>query len=221
MKSSKGILLMISLGFLVFLFGCATMEKGSGDRVRLKEPRIKPVAESELTPEMQKLLKGTRRTVDGQVFNIYKTFANHPQMTEKWFGGFANHIYTGSAIPPRHREILILRTGWLCRSEYEFGQHSDIGKKVGLTDEEIKRITQGPKAAGWDPFEATLLQATDELYYDAFVSDATWNALAKKYNQQQLMDLVATVGQYNLVSMMLNSFGVQLDKGVSGFPKGK
>ena len=101
MQSSKGILLMIISGFLVFFTGCATMEKGSGDRVRLKEPRIKPLAESELTPEMQNLLKNTRRTTDGQVFNIYKTFANYPQMTEKWFGGFANHIYSGSSLSPR------------------------------------------------------------------------------------------------------------------------
>jgi 4-carboxymuconolactone decarboxylase len=221
MKSLKVILLMIILGFFVLLIGCATLEKGSGNRVRLKEPRIKPLAESELTPETQKLLKNTRRTKDGQIFNIYTTFANYPQMTEKWFGGFANHVYSGSSLSPRHREILILRIGWLCRAEYEFGQHTDIGKTVGLTDEEIKRITEGPKAAGWDPFEATLVRATDELYYDAFITDATWNILAKSYNQQQLMDLVATVGQYNLVSMMLNTFGVQLDKGVSGFPKNK
>ena len=61
----------------------------------------------------------------------------------------------------------------------------------------------------------------DELHDDAFITDATWNALAQRYNQQQLMDVVATVGQYNLVSMFLNSFGVQLDKGVPGFPQGK
>jgi 4-carboxymuconolactone decarboxylase len=66
-----------------------------------------------------------------------------------------------------------------------------------------------------------LLQAADELHADAFITDATWNALAKRYNQQQLMDVVATVGQYNLVSMFLNSFGVQLDKGVPGFPIAK
>ncbi len=90
-----------------------------------------------------------------------------------------------------------------------------------MTDEEIKRITKGPKAPGWDHFDATLLQAVDELHADAFITDATWNALAQRYNQQQLMDVVATVGQYNLVSMFLNSFGVQLDEGVPGFPKNK
>jgi alkylhydroperoxidase family enzyme len=131
------------------------------------------------------------------------------------------YIFAESTLPPREREILILRIGWLCRSEYEFGQHTLFGKSAGLTDEEIRRIPAGPKAPGWDPFDATLLQAADELHADAFVTDATWNALAKRYNKQQLMDVVATVGQYNLISMFLNSFGVQLDEGVPGFPKEK
>jgi alkylhydroperoxidase family enzyme len=59
------------------------------------------------------------------------------------------------------------------------------------------------------------------LIWTDLITDATWNALAKRYTQQQLMDVVATVGQYNLVSMFLNSFGVQLDKGVPGFPTAK
>src|SRR5207302_412512 len=110
--------------------------------------------------------------------------------------------------PPRDREILILRIGWLCRAEYEWGQHVLIGKAAGLTDDEIERITRGPDAPGWDPFEAALLRATDELHEDSFVSDGTWKTLAERYSTEQLMDVVFTVGQYTLVSMALNSFGV-------------
>jgi len=124
-----------------------------------------------------------------------------------------------STLPPREREILILRIGWLCRCEYEFGQHTRVGKSVGLTSDEIFRITQGPNAPGWDPFDATLLRAVDELHSDAFITDATWNALAKRYDEKQLMDLVMTVGDYNMVSMFLNTMGVQLEEGTVGFPK--
>ena len=219
MKSFKGILSVIVLGFFVFVIGCATLEKGSGERVRLKEPRIKPLAESEWNAEQQRILSPWKRP-GGRVINIFATMANHPKLADKW-NSFGLYILRESTLPPREREMLILRIGWLCRSEYEFGQHTVVGKSAGLTDEEIKRITEGPKATGWDPFDASLLRAVDELYYDAFIADATWNALAKRYNQQQLMDVVATVGQYNLVSMFLNSFGVQLDEGVPGFPKSK
>jgi alkylhydroperoxidase family enzyme len=122
-----------------------------------------------------------------------------------------------STLVPRERELLILRIGWLCQAEYEWGQHVRFGREAGLTNEEIARIKEGPDAPGWAPFDATLLRAADELHAEAFISDATWAALSERYHTQQLMDVVFTVGQYNMVSMALNTFGVQLDKGVKGF----
>jgi len=221
MKSFKGILSTIIVGLLVFIIGCATVEKSTDERERLKEPRIKPLAESEWNAEQQKLLNQLKAAhLGGRVANVNTTLANHPKLEERWLP-FAGYIFGESTLPPREREILILRIGWLCQSEYEFGQHTVIGKSAGLSDEKIKRITEGPKAPAWDHFDATLLRAVDELHADAFITNATWNALAKRYNKQQLMDVVATVGQYNLVSMFLNSFGVPLDEGVPGFPKDK
>ena len=87
-----------------------------------------------------------------------------------------------------------------------------IGKKAGLTEEEIARIKEGPDAKGWAPFDATLLRAADELHTDSVVSDQTWAALSERYNTEQLMDTVFAVGQYTLVSMSLNSFKVQLNQ---------
>ncbi len=91
------------------------------------------------------------------------------------------------------------------------------GQAAGLTDAEIARIKEGPDVAGWAPFDAALLRAADELHRDAMISDKTWAALSERYNTKQLMDVVFAVGQYHLVSMSLNTFGVQLDKGVKGF----
>ena len=216
MKAFKSILPLIILGIFLSAIGCATINKVSGERVRLKEPRIKPLAESERNTEQQALLN----RIKGRMINLYPTMANSPKLADK-FLSFGGYILSESTLPPREREILILRTGWLCQSEYEFGQHTLVGKRQGLAEEEIERITKGPRASGWDPFDATLLRAADELHADAFITDATWNALAKRYNQQQLMDVVATVGYYHLVSMSLNSFGVQLEQGVPGFPQGK
>jgi alkylhydroperoxidase family enzyme len=89
-----------------------------------------------------------------------------------------------------------------------------------LTDEEILRIIKGPDDPGWSEFDAVLLRAADELHRDAIISDATWNALSQRYDTKQLMDVITTVGQYNLVSWTLNSLGVQLEEGVPGFPEG-
>jgi 4-carboxymuconolactone decarboxylase len=183
--------------------------------MRLKKPRIKPLAQEEWNEEQEKILKPLIHK--GRINNIFTTLGRYPKMAEKWLI-FGNHVLGDSSLPKREREILILRIGWLCRSEYEFGQHTRIGKRAGLSEEEIVRITEGPDAPGWTPFEAALLRAADELHDDAFISDDTWKTLAGQYNEPQMMDVVMTVGHYNLVSMLLNTFGVQLDEGVPGFP---
>lgn len=152
----------------------------------------------------------------GQVFNIFRTLAHHPKLLERWMV-FGTHILNKSSLPPRERELVILRIGWLCRSEYEWGQHVLIGRLAGLTDEEILRIKAGPEEAGWSDLDSALLRAVDELHAEAFISDPTWQALAAQLTNQQLLDLIFTVGQYNMVAMALNTLGVQLDEGVPGF----
>ena len=114
---------------------------------------------------------------------------------------------------------MILRTGWLCRSEYEWGQHVLIAKGCGITDEEISRVTEGPDANSWDQSDVALLRAVDELLRDAFIGDATWKMLSERFDTRQLIDIVFTVGQYHLIAMAMNTLGVQLDDGVEGFTR--
>ena len=179
-------------------------------------PRIPSLPREEWDEEVSELLQATQ--MGGRVLNIFQTLARHPKLLKRWLV-FGNHVLFKSTLSPRARELLILRTGWNCRAEYEWGQHVVIAKQIGITDEEIARITRGPDVPGWDPFEATLLRAADELHRDSRIGDATWKALSVHYDVQQLMDLVFTVGQYTLVSMALNSFGVPLDDGTPGFPR--
>jgi alkylhydroperoxidase family enzyme len=182
--------------------------------MRNKEPRILPRPQIEWDNETVALMETLR--LDSRSFNIFATLAHHPKLLKRWlvFGG---HVLSKSTLPARDREITILRMGWLCRAEYEWGHHIAIGEKAGLTDDDIERIAEGPNAAGLAPFEATLLLAVDELHADTMISDATWKALAARYNTQQLLDFLFTAGQYKLVSMVLNSVGVQLEQGFEGF----
>jgi 4-carboxymuconolactone decarboxylase len=181
--------------------------------MRLSKPRVTPLPEAEWTDEARAMIAPTRAMAGGKVFNIFSTLAHHPELLKRWMV-FANHVLVKSTLPPREREILILRIGWLCRAEYEWSQHMLIGKAVGLSDAEIDRIADGPDAEGWSSDDAALLRAVDELHGDAFVSDATWQALSARWSVQQMMDVVFTVGQYALVSMALNTLGVQLDEGL-------
>jgi alkylhydroperoxidase family enzyme len=155
---------------------------------------------------------------DAPVLNIFRTLQHHPRLMQAW-SGFGRYILAESTLPPRHREMTMLRIGWLCQSDYEFGQHARIAQSIGITEAEILAITRGPADPLWSPFEQALLQGVDELHSQALISDDTWAALSEQYNVQQMIDYVFTVGQYNLVSMALNSLGVEREEGVAGFPK--
>ena len=179
--------------------------------MRMTQPRIQPLEHDQWNEEASALLGPIAER--GRVLNIFKTLANHSALARRWMV-FANHILGKSTLPEKERELVILRIGYLCRAGYEWGQHVVIARQVGMTDEEILWSKSGPDTPGLSSLHRILLQATDELHNDAHIADATWQSLIAHLNQQQLMDLVFTVGQYNLVSMALNSFGVQLDAGV-------
>lgn len=178
--------------------------------MHLTHPRVEPLPESEWDDETRELMESLRR--DGRVYNIFATLAHHPKLLKRWLV-FGNHILGKSSLPAREREIVILRMGWLCQAEYEWGHHVAIGKNAGLSHDDINRIREGPNAPGWDAFDAALLRAADELHANTFISDATWKELAARYNTEQLLDLLFTAGEYKMVSMALNSLGVQLEEG--------
>ncbi len=177
--------------------------------------RIQIVADADATPKQAEVLDRLRRP-DGTVLNIFATLANHPDLTRRWLV-FGNHVLAKSTLTPRVREIAILRVGWLCGSDYEWGQHVLISRELGITDTEIDRLKDDLVAADWSESEACVIRAADDLHHHHEISDSTWQALREHYDEQQCMDIVFTVGQYTLVSMALNSFGVPRDHGVPGF----
>ena len=130
---------------------------------------------------------------------------------------FGTHVLAKSSLTPRVRELAILRVGWVCRAEYEWGQHVVIARECGITDEEIRRVQAGPEAEGWGAADRAILRAADELMRDAFITDEVWAELEASMETEQILDLIFTVGQYNLVSMALNSLGVQLEEGAPTF----
>ena len=183
---------------------------------RPTEPRIPPLPPEERSAPVQELLDTVK--IAGSDANIFTTFVRAEGLTRKWLP-FGGKLLSGK-LPARDRELLILRTGWNCGAEYEWAQHAVIGKMAGLSPEEIDRVAAGPEASGWDEADALLLRAADELHSTWTISDATWGRLAGRYDQRQLIELPMLVGHYHMVAMTLNSLGVQIDEGLSGFPAG-
>ena len=177
--------------------------------MRLSTPRIAPLADGELTDEQREALAPMSA---GPPLNIFRTLARAPKALTR-FNEWGSYVLSRrNSLPAREREIVILRVGYLCKSGYEFTQHTRIGLQQGLTEDEIVRIKKGAHA-GWSAADAALIQSADELVRGHFVSDATWAALARHFDEKQRMDVVFTVGQYTQVSMFLNTFGVQLEPG--------
>jgi len=173
--------------------------------MRLTTPRVPPLSDDEMPGDLRE------RFGDGPLLNIFRTLAHHPDLFKRWLV-FGNHVLGKSTLPAREREIAILRVGHLRNSGYEWTQHVRIALDCGLSEDEIRRIRTGPNASEWTDAERAILKATDELVDDAFVSDATWKALTEHFDTQQSIDLVFAVGQYNLVSMALNTLGVQVEE---------
>ena len=179
--------------------------------MRLSTPRVAPLEDAEMTEDQREALKPM--SADGRPLNIFRTLARAPKALTRFNEWGAYVLSRRNALPPREREILILRVGWLCKSGYEFTQHTRIGLNAGLSEAEIAAIKAGAGANSWSAADAALIRAADELVKDHFVSDATWKALGEHFDDKQRMDAVFTVGQYTQVSMFLNTFGVQLDPG--------
>lgn len=181
--------------------------------MRLSEPRIPAIQDGDFTEEQRAALGAMAN--ERPLLNIYRTLAHAPKALARFLQWGAYVLSRRNALPARQREIVILRTGFLCKSGYEFAQHSEIGRAVGLTDREIDAVKTGADAPVWSPADMALLRACDELHRDQFVSNATWADMLRHFDRKQCMDVVFTVGQYTQVSMMLNSFGVQLEPGQS------
>ena len=194
--------------------GSVSIFAPSGGKNRHRTQRLAPLQDDELDEQQRELVRGV--LAPGGTQNIFRTLVRHPGLFRKWMP-FGGKLLNGK-LPARERELAILRVGWLCRSEYEWGQHVPIGKRAGLTDEEIARIPKGPRADGWSDLDAAILRATDELHEDACISDPTWERLAQEFDDKQLIELVMSVGHYHLVSMTLNTLGVQREEGVVGLP---
>src|ERR1700761_7358809 len=151
--------------------------------MRLNQPRVAPVADADLTAEQRAVL-GHRLEGGGVVLTIMRTLVRAPKALERFleWGGYV--LSRRNSLPEREREIVILRVGFLCKSGYEFTQHTRIGLQSGLTMEDIGRIKQGA-GAGWNAAEAALIHAADELVGDHFVSDKTWAERKTHFDEKQ------------------------------------
>lgn len=183
-----------------------------------KPPRIAPLKPSELGKDAAEsalaLRKAASAPASDEVTEFTATMLRHPALYQR-HTELAFQLY-GGALSARDRELTILRTGWLCQAPYEWGEHVKIGKRVGLTAEEIERVRTGSTAAGWDEHDRAILSAVEQLRENAMIGDETWEVLARSLDERQLIELPILVGQYQGLAYLQNALRLRLIAGNPG-----
>lgn len=169
-----------------------------------EDPRILPLLEAEWDSRLDSVLGRL-----DPVLNVHRVLARHPDLLAAW-SPLRDHIAFGGSLLPRHRELLILRIAHRAGSGYEWHHHVIRGHAAGLSDEEIAAIGGGP-TGDWTEIDAALLSAADELFDSRSINQPTWAALAAQLSQEQLLDVVMTVGVYVTLAMVIAATGVSIE----------
>jgi alkylhydroperoxidase family enzyme len=148
------------------------------------------------------------------------TMLHHPALAGPWLA-YNNVLLWSPTLDARLRELMILRVAWRTRSEYEWAQHVKLGESCGVTRDDVEALASGKDARRWSPLEQDLLAATDQLLDRSRIDDETWQRLAERLDERQLVEVVFVVGTYTCLAMAFNSFGVALDPGLdtAGIPQ--
>jgi 4-carboxymuconolactone decarboxylase len=170
------------------------------DAPRPGEPRIAPIVTERPT------------------LNLFATLRHNRALATGFFA-LGEHLLQGGEIPARDRELVILRVGWRCGAEYEFSHHRSIALDAGVTAAEIDRVADVDLGA-WSVEDAPLIALADELCATTSVSDAAWQALASRFDDAAMLELMMLAGFYRMVSGVLNGARVALESGQPGWPDG-
>lgn len=177
-------------------------------------PRIQPLAMNEISLPRRLLLAVMLKAGTANCPNLFRTLFRNLRVYLP-FARLNAKLMPAGELTRRQTEIAVLRVGWKTRSRYEWGQHVDIGQRIGLTASDILRISQGPDASGWSECESAIVRAVDELLDNKAIGDDTWRMLSKYFNERLMIELILLVGAYAALAGALNSLGVQLEDDVA------
>lgn len=146
----------------------------------------------------------------GRPPNIFTTLARHRRLFRRWLW-FAAALMPGGRLPREETELVILRVADNTDCEYEWGHHERLGRRAGLSREEIARVCEGPDAPGWSQRRALLLRAADEMHSEGAIGDELWSRLADELSDELLIELCMLIGHYEMLAMTLNSLQIAPD----------
>ncbi len=175
-----------------------------------RPPRLEPLPPEQFTDEQRELVG------DWSHLNFSRVVVRHPAMY-RVFLPFIDKVIRATELPPRDREILVIRTLAHSGEIYEAHHHDLIARNAQMSDAEIAAIRQ--EGAGLSDFDRLLMRAADELAQGHDLGDDTWTLLAAQYTEVQLMELVFLVGCYTVMAMATNSLGIPLESDQAAYQR--
>ena len=148
---------------------------------------------------------------------LFRTLAHNPRVLRKFRLG---SLLDRGSLSLRERELAILRTSWLCRSEYEWGVHVTVfAKRAGLSDEQVRETCNAaPRDGVFSKSEALILELCDALHEAADVDDALFAELARELSSAQIVELLVLAGFYHAVAFVTNALRIELEPSAARFP---
>lgn len=189
-----------------------------------KPARMEPLDRASVADEVRAVSTRLRGGIVGdgvelaldEIPEIMFVLHRHPELWGKVMALSMQLQGTAGLLCPRDRQLAILRTAWLLQAPFEWGEHVKQSRRLGLSEEDIERVTQGPSADGWTDHERAIISAADELRDTAYISDDTWRILCVTLDERQLFELVVLIGQFTNVAYFQNSLRLRLEPGNAG-----
>ena len=161
--------------------------------------------------ETEDLAPGDRELL-ARNLNLYKILAHSPDGARA-FATPALYVRHHSPLDPRLREFAIIQIGYQCSARYEYAHHIEIGRNVGLSDEDIKAIATD-SAGGVThlrPVERAVLAAARELAEKPELSDQVFTDLSKELDAERIVDLIISISTYCGVVRLLGALQIDLE----------
>lgn len=166
--------------------------------------RIPYPDESELPDHIRELLDQLAP------LNVFRMMA-HGENLLRQFVRLGNQLLFEGELDPAHRELAIIRVGILCGSDYEVHQHRRIARDLGLEEERLEALEQGPDADAFNAQQRRVLEFTDAVVADGHPDDALFGEMEEAYSHRELVELVVCIGYYMMVSRFLETFDVDFE----------
>lgn len=175
------------------------------------EPRVPPGSRAQLGLVNTAIVRALGRAAGtGGPPNLFATLGRHRGLFRRWLW-FAGGLMPGGRLPRADSELVILRVAHRADCAYEWEHHVRLGRRAGLTADDIERVRQDPGAGGWTPRQAALLRATDELHDERRIGEATWRELEAHLDERERIELCLLAGHYEMLAGTIHSLGIQPD----------